>query len=388
MLVRAATVVPFSLILGLLSSDATNGVRAGAGALSAPAAGERANVMLARRPLLRGRVLLPDDGSPLGLRAYVATPTYLDSVDVDATGGFAFALPNVNCDSLDIRIDASGELPRRYHAVRLRVPVPSPSDSAGAETIRALLIPTAFTIAGGTYAGTSVPIVVDAALAGPREKTRYWRVSRRSGYGVPIGWPDDRFPIPVAMVGHFSTLPTRDSASFWAIARQLERDFGRTLFRPISLDSAESEGWSVTLSLDPQESASGTTYITYDGHGDLYNAAIAIRSSPLFSDQRVVTHELLHVLGFGHAVGWYSVMNSSYQSPARATASDVAYAQLFYRLRRVHIEERATHGILASAHEAQHRLTNDAQRRLPIVTRPRGCPVPEPTSALATRRAP
>ena len=380
MLVRAATVVPFSLILGLLSSDATNRVRAGAGARSAPAAGERANVTLASPRLLHGRVLLPDDGSPLGLRAYVAAPTYLDSVDVDATGGFVFALPSLNCDSLDIRIDPSGELPGRYHEVRLRVPVPSRSDSAGAETIRALLIPTAFTIAGGTYAGTSVPIVVDAALAGPREKTRYWRVSRRSAYGVPVGWPDDRFPVPVAVVGHLSALPTRDSASFWAIARQLERDFGRTLFRPTSLDSAESEGWSVTLSLDPQERASGTTYITYDGHGDLYNAAIAIRSSLLFSDQRLVTHELLHVLGFGHAVGWHSVMNSSYQSAARATASDVAYAQLFYRLRRVHVEQRATHGVLESG--------ADALRRLPIVTRPRGCPVAEPTSALATRRAP
>jgi len=94
----------------------------------------------------------------------------------------------------------------------------------------------------------------------------------------------------------------------------------------------------------------------------------------------VVTHELLHVLGCGHAVGWYSVMNSPYQSAARATAGDVAYAQLFYRLRRVHIEQRATHGILESAAEAR--------RRLPMVMASRGCAVAEPTSGPATRRAP
>jgi len=103
----------------------------------------------------------------------------------------------------------------------------------GSETIRALLIPTAFTIAGGTYAGTSVPIVVDAALAGAREHARFWRVARESGRGIPIGWPEERFPLPVAVVGYSSALRTGDSASFWAIARQLERDFGRTLFRPI-----------------------------------------------------------------------------------------------------------------------------------------------------------
>lgn len=354
MLVRAATVIPFGLILGLLSSGATDGTRRIAAGAAAPATAGHGAATRARPLLLRGRVLLPDDGSPLGLRAYLATPAYFDSVDVDATGGFAFVLPRVDCDSLDIRLDASGELPRRYHVARLRVPVPAPSDTAGAETIRVLLVPTAFTIAGGSYAGTNVPIAVDAALAGPREHARYWRVSRsESGHGVPIGWPEERFPLPVAVIGRFSALRSADSASFWAIARQLERDFGRTLFRPISIDSAQSEGWSVTLSLNPEEDTPGITFITYDGRADLFDATIAIRSSLLLSDQGVVTHELLHALGFGHAVGWHSVMSSSYQSAARATASDVAYAQLFYRLRRVHIEQRATHGILESAAEGQ-----------------------------------
>ena len=383
MLVRAATVVPLGLVLGLLSSESGDGARrvaAGGAEPAAAAAADRRAALRAGPLTLRGRVLLPDDGSPLGLRVYLDAPTYLDSADVDATGGFAFALPRLDCDSLDIRIDAPADRPHRYHAMTLRVPLPSRNDGEGSETIRALLVPTTFTIAGGTYAGTSVPIVVDAALAGPREHARFWRVSRQSGHGTPIGWPDERFPLPLAVVGHISALRTADSASFWAIARQLERDFGRTLFRPISLDSAESEGWSVTLSLNPQEDTPGVTFITYDGRGDVFNATVAIRSSLLLSDQRVVTHELLHVLGFGHAVGWHSVMGSPYQPAARATPSDVAYAQLFYRLRRTHIEQRATHGILGSAGEAR--------RRLPIAARPRACPMADPTNALATRRAP
>src|SRR5687767_701726 len=58
-----------------------------------------------RGPLeLRGRVLLPDDGSPVGLRAYLVMPDYHDSVDVDLEGGFSFRLGYAPCDSVDLRI--------------------------------------------------------------------------------------------------------------------------------------------------------------------------------------------------------------------------------------------------------------------------------------------
>jgi hypothetical protein len=282
----------------------------------------------------------------------------VDSIDVDLTGAFAFALPAAACDSADIRIDAREGFPRRYHAARLRVPAPDARD-AGVEALRIVLVPVAYTIAGGTYGGTVVPISVDAALAPAGERARYWRVSRApTSRGTPIGWPEERFPLPVAVAGRVSELRRADSAAFWAIARQLERDFGRTLFRPISLDSALSEGWSVNLSLDARESTPGITFITHAGQADLFDASIVIRSSPLLSDERVVTHELVHALGFGHAVGWYSVMNSPFQAASRMTASDVGYAQLFYRLRRMFIEQRATHGILESATAARPRAVN------------------------------
>ena len=314
----------------------------------------------ARSGVLHGRVLLPDDGSPVGLRVHLSTLTGADSVDVDRTGAFTVAFASTDCDSADIRIDAREGFPRRYHSVRLRVAVPAPRDTTGMQTLRIVLVPTTYTVAGGTYGGTSVPISVDAALAAPGERARYWRVSRAAtSRGVPIGWPEERFPLPVAVAARASAMRRADSAAFWAIARQLERDFGRTLFRPISIDSARSEGWSVNLSLDPGEDTPGITFITHDGHADLFDASIVIRSSPLLTDERVVTHELMHALGFGHAAGWYSVMNSPFQASPRATASDVGYAQLFYRMRRMFIEQRATHGILEST-GAPHRRGIDA----------------------------
>ena len=351
MFIRAAAIAPLGLFLGLLSPLPADDAHLVQPTADIPAKRGDAPAGVGQ-VVLHGLVLLPDDGSPIGLRAHLVTPTRTDSADIDAAGSFDFILPRIDCDSADIRIDARDPTMRRYHTARLRVAMPSGRvrDTVGTMSIRVLLVPTSYTIAGGSYAGTVVPISVAAAFAGAGERTRYWRVSRSaSARGVPIGWPDERFPLPVAVSGRSSSLAGADSAAFWAIARQLERDVGRTLFRPISIDSARSEGWSVTLSVDPAEHSPGITFITHDGWGDLFDATIAIRSSPLLSDERVVTHELVHALGFGHAVGWHSVMNSPFQASARATATDVAYAQLFYRLRRMHIEQGATHGILDSA---------------------------------------
>ncbi len=355
MLVRAVSVAAWGLALWALSRTAE--ARMSTAPASTPSH-------------LRGRVLLPDDGSPLGLRVYAAIGAHVDSADVDVTGGFTVALTAPVCDSLDIRIDVASDQPRRYHAAHLRVPVPSRADTS-TEAIRIVLVPTAYTVEGGTHAGAIIPITVDAAVAGAGERSRYWRVSRsRHGYGVPIGWPSERFPLPVAVYGWSRPLRPADSTAFWAIARQLERDAGRTLFRPISLDSAQSEGWSISVALNPAEDSPGVTFISYDGPGDLFDATVALQTPALLRDEHVVTHELMHALGFGHSVGWQSVLSTSYHSVARVTAADVAHAQLFYRIRRVHVEQGATHGILASTAEARRRrgavaVSECASRRAP-----------------------
>src|SRR5688572_25646659 len=138
MSLRAAALLSPSLIIGLLSFN-------GAGDRGLwPPSRVLDGVATTRGPaVLRGRVLLPDDGSPLGLRAHLVTQGYRDSVDVDAAGGFMFAVPPVACDSLDLLLDPTDEAVRRYHSARLRVAVPAAADSAS-ETVRALLVPTTF----------------------------------------------------------------------------------------------------------------------------------------------------------------------------------------------------------------------------------------------------
>ena len=68
MLVRAATAIPIGLILGLLSASATDGPPRAAAGAAVHGTAARGVGLPASSVMLRGRVLLPDDGSPLHTR--------------------------------------------------------------------------------------------------------------------------------------------------------------------------------------------------------------------------------------------------------------------------------------------------------------------------------
>ena len=325
-------------------------------------------------PEVRGSVVLPDEGSPRGLYAYLTSATRRDSVAIGEAGTFLFSAAPGHCGPLELRIDAPAGVDRRYHPALVGLdasgrpldPGPGPQRARTAGDLRILLVPTRVTIDGGTHAGTVVPIFIDAAFAPSWERTRYWRVSRApgEGFGTPVAWPESFFPIPVTLrapggVSH------ADSTAFWRSARQLEVDFGRSLFVPAPDEPADEEIWKIIVTVEPMAGSAGMTFVTYDSFGAIYEVTVAIRVRSYFADARLISHELMHALGFGHSGGWYSAAGPSPDTPSRATASDVAYAQLLYRLRRAHISQEATHGILASSREMRRALSARASRCAP-----------------------
>lgn len=313
---------------------------------------------------IRGTVILPDEGTPTGLYAYLTSATHRDSVPIDESSGFTIPIASAHCGALELRIDVPpGAIERRYHAAVVgfdpvgrpmgRMSVIQRPDSAG---IRILLVPTRHVIQGGTYGGTMVPISLDAAFGPSWERTRYWRVARAAaapeGYGTPVAWPENFFPIPVVLRAR-GGVSYSDSAAFWGAARQLELDFGRSLFQPAPDEPNGEEIWKIIVIVEPSVASAGMTFVTFNSHGAIYEATIAIRARAFFADARLVSHELMHALGFGHSSGWYSAAGPAPGTPSRATANDVAYAQLLYGLRRAHIAQGATHGILASTAEGR-----------------------------------
>jgi hypothetical protein len=179
-----------------------------------------------------------------------------------------------------------------------------------------------FTIRGGTYAGQSVRL--DPGLAS-RRSSRFLRVSRLKGETRYVGWNPSRLPAAVAFRGDEVT--EADSAAFWSILRQMENDLGIRLFEPAVL-SAESDPDDVIIVEEKSlPNADGLTMVTWTAGGALYDARVYLRSTSTLRNPRIVAHEMMHALGFGHTSAWTSIMNSGASAPSRLTLQDVAYAQ-------------------------------------------------------------
>jgi len=313
-------------------------VRAG----SRPAVGGPAPA--AARRVVWGRLFSPGDAPLPAMRVFVRTPTGTDSTDVLPSGHFAALLPAAAGDDAELLVDAADPSARRYHPSLLRV-----AAGGAAEERRIVLVPRWWTIPTGSYAGETVDIRVGAALASVGDGTRFWRLSRSPRPGAPavVAWPAGRLPVPVAFRPSAAGEPVRaaDSAAFWGIVRELERDFGRALFRPASPYRDGPEDVGIGVAVDPSLHSQGLTFVTWNAEGDVYDGDVAFRSVALLHDPRVVAHEMLHALGLGHTNAWASVMSNAMGRVGRATPGDVAYGQLLFAVRRAQQVYDAPHAI-------------------------------------------
>ncbi len=75
------------------------------------------------------------------------------------------------------------------------------------------------------------------------------------------------------------------------------------------------------------------TLVTWSATGGVCDARINFRSPATLHNQRVVVHELMHALGFGHTSAWSSIMNPSPWGPISLSREDVAYTQYAFESR-------------------------------------------------------
>lgn len=204
---------------------------------------------------------------------------------------------------------------------------------------------TSWTIESGTYAGIRVPI--DSALSrGGQRGSRHFlravgslaRVSRlrgnEGGEGRVVGWNPSRLPIAVGFRhGPGDLIASNDSTAFWEVLRQMEADLGMHLFVPATVAPNDDPSDAIIVAIRNTAGADGMTLITWTSAGDVYDARVFLRDRSSLHSVRVVTHEMMHALGFGHTDRWASVMNPSYDRIGRLTAEDVAYAQVAYKSR-------------------------------------------------------
>lgn len=102
---------------------------------------------------------------------------------------------------------------------------------------------------------------------------------------------------------------------------------GMRLFEPAVLTDDADPDDVIVVDTKNMPRDDGMTLVTWSNPGGIYDARVFVRSTATLHNSRVVAHEMMHALGFGHTSAWSSIMNSGAASPARLTPNDVAYAQ-------------------------------------------------------------
>ena len=297
-------------------------------------------------PVVAGRVVTLD-GAPVSRAAVVVRAGGdVDSVATDAAGRFAQRLRKAPDDTVDVAVAA----PAPFRAARLRI-----RDAHELGDLRVLLLPDVWTVTSGSFQGERVDVSAVAATARAEDGTRFWRLQRVLPLATwaGVGWPADQLPVAVTFrrnEGDGSISPA-DSDGFWRGARTLERELGMSLFEPSSPQPGDDEAERpvIQVLVDPSINTAGYTFASWNGEGVVGSAEVRVRSSALLRDEDVVVHELMHALGFGHTSSWPSIMSNAPGRADRLTASDVAHAQLLFRLRSAARTLGTPYGIVESA---------------------------------------
>ncbi len=179
-----------------------------------------------------------------------------------------------------------------------------------------------WTIRAGTYAGQSIRLNPDFAA----KRAKFLRISKLKGDLRYVAWSPARLPAPVAFRAG-RAISENDSLAFWSILRDMEADMGMKLFEPAVLTNGSDPSDIIVVDTKYMPNDDGMTLVTWSTPGGIYDARVFLRSTATLHSSRVVSHEMMHALGFGHTSAWSSIMNSGAASPSHLTAEDVAYAQ-------------------------------------------------------------
>lgn len=317
----------------------------------------------AEPPNVHGRLIPADGAAAVGLRVHLRAAAWADSADADTLGRFALPLPAALLpgDTVEVRADAADPSARRYHPAVLRIA----PDSVAAEQ-RVVLVPREWTVAGGRHAGRRVDVsparAFERACVGC--SAFYGRLADAAHPGGPQplrSWREERFPLRVSFDRDNSgnAITARDSAAFWRIADALDADVGEEVFRPAPYAATlPRDGGGpddvVLVWIEPNLRSSGMGTTTGSSAEITFGAVWLQRSSQIgaYTGPQLVTHELVHTLGFGHTCAWRSVMADASRCAALAapavTETDVAYMQIFRRVADLQRRHRAPWGLEAA----------------------------------------
>jgi len=269
----------------------------------------------------------------------------------------------------------------------------TPGDVEGGQGT-VVLSPRSWTPETGDYAGIEIPIDPELA-ADARVMPSFWgfyfpfeqqgflqTVTDNTAWaGEFRSWAPNSYPIPVALdhVGTQAELTAADSIAFWAHADRMEQALGWDVFRPARIEELrilsgtrraagailvrvdttlttrgvgqisrpEPKTWGLTA--DARSWSGGRVQNIDMTSADITYGLVKVDASDALQDQRLVIHELMHILGAGHGCSWASVQTYCASLATDVpTAADVGHLTVFLRMRELEIEHGARWGILAA----------------------------------------
>jgi hypothetical protein len=217
-------------------------------------------------------------------------------------------------------------------------------------TIDVVLIPRTWTIQRGVHTGTTRVIDLAKAVSASVPNTHYLNAFSPGARAV-AAWPLSALPIAVGVdtTGGTQLWKARDSAFFWSSVAELNAQIGREVFKPAGAVAPKSIE-KIAVHLDPRVTVAGGAlsnqcdagqHLCTRRFGELWIRPDFSYPSGPFAEQnrRMVKHELLHALGFGHSCYWPSLMLvtvldcvSLSELPMALTADDAAYIELMFEL--------------------------------------------------------
>jgi len=263
---------------------------------------------------------------------------------LDASGAATIAASTGDTLSLTISPQAT----TRYYASHGTLVV------SGDTTLEVVLIPTAWTVQRGRYVGARRAIDIVKAFGSDANDTHFLNYFSPTK-GILVGWTEDDLPISV---GYDTTGSTRrwtaaDSVWFWSTLIDVNDALGRTMFKPVTtvrLSAPRVIG--VRVDYTTPQTREGSLGIDLDackppvrvctgGHGSIIlGYPVFFRTAFEEENFRVMQHEMMHALGFGHACYWPSVVmhtgvDCAPTVPKDISVDDAAYIELVLRLATV-----------------------------------------------------
>ena len=291
------------------------------------------------RPVVTGQFITADGGAVPAMRLEVVAADVRDSVVV-RDGAFTARIPMPREAHT---IVSASPVDGAYHDAMVRV-----HDQRELQRLVIALVPTSYRIDAGAYQGQVVPIDAAAAMRRVGRSAPFWRLVPYSGAGPRklLGWREDHLPLRIAFDRERSASPisAEDSTAFWHIAERMERDLGRALFTPADPESDSVLASIIRVRITPQ-SAEGHTFVSWTQSGDANDGLLRFSRASTLRDPHVVTHELAHLLGFGHTASWPTISQPHSGTQPRLTPQDVAYIQLAMKLRRLQEDTGARPGV-------------------------------------------